>query len=226
MYFLWFPQEPVLQKLDWNKDMENKNPDQLVDKKTTLNGTPVAEDHQEKMFIISVLTENKSGLLNGVTIVFTRRKVNIESINVSITEVEGVSRYTILVRCTREVVEKVVKQIRKLVEVLGAFVYEQEEIHYQELALYKVQTKHIMNGNKVEDLVRNNGARILVIEENYIVIEKTGHMHETHAMFEKLKPFGVLEFVRSGRIAISKSKRETTTFLKEVEEASKIKINK
>ena len=206
--------------------MEEKNHGHIAGQKTTLNGTARTEDGAEKLFTISVLTENKSGLLTGVTIVFTRRKINIESINVSITEVEGVSRYTILVRCTREAVEKIVKQIRKLVEVLGAFVYEQEEIHYQELALYKVQTKYIMNGNKVEDLVRNNGARILVIEEDYIVIEKTGHMHETHQMFEKLKPFGVLEFVRSGRIAISKSKRETTTFLKEVEEASKIKINK
>lgn len=206
--------------------MDNKSNDQITDKNTSLNGMAMAKDQQEKTFTISVLTENKSGLLNGVTIVFTRRKINIESINVSITEVEGVSRYTILVRCTREAIEKIVKQIRKLVEVLGAFVYEQEEIHYQELALYKVQTKHIMNGNKVENLVRNNGARILVIEEDYIVIEKTGHIHETHNMFEKLKPFGVLEFVRSGRIAISKSKRETTTFLKEVEEASKIKINK
>ena len=206
--------------------MDNKNSYQLNDKKNTVNGMVKTDDPAEKMFTISVLTENKSGLLNGVAIVFTRRKINIESINVSITEVEGVSRYTILVRCTRELVEKIVKQIRKLVEVLGAFVYEQEEIHYQELALYKVQTKYLMNGNKVEDLVRNNGARILVIEEDYIVIEKTGHMHETHNMFEKLKPFGVLEFVRSGRIAISKSKRETTTFLKELEEASKIKINK
>ena len=206
--------------------MDNKNNNRITDKNTTLNGMAMGKDQQEKMFTISVLTENKSGLLNGIAIVFTRRKINIESINVSITEVEGVSRYTILVESTREAVEKIVKQIRKLVEVLGAFVYEQEEIHYQELALYKVQTKHIMNGNKVEDLVRNNGARILVIEEDYIVIEKTGHMHETHLMFEKLKPFGVLEFVRSGRIAISKSKRETTTFLKEVEEASKIKINK
>lgn len=206
--------------------MEDKKNAQITDKNIAINGSAMAEDNQVKTFTISVLTENKSGLLNGVTIVFTRRKVNIESINVSITEVEGVSRYTIMVSCSREIVEKIVKQIRKLVEVLGAFVYEQEEIHYQELALYKVQTKHIMNGNKVENLVRNNGARILVIEEDYIVIEKTGHMHETFNMFEKLKPFGVLEFVRSGRIAISKSKRETTTFLKELEEASKIKINK
>src|SRR3712207_1020368 len=89
-----------------------------------------------KLFIISVLTENKSGLLNAITIIFTRRKINIESINVSESEVSGVSRYTIVVKITREKAEKLVKQIRKLIEVLGAFLYEEEDTHFQELALY------------------------------------------------------------------------------------------
>ncbi len=179
-----------------------------------------------KKFTISVLTENRSGLLNGVTIIFTRRKLNIEAINVSPSEVEGVSRYTILIKSSREQAEKVVKQIQKLVDVIGAFVYEDEQIYYQELALYKMPTKVFLNGNQIESLVRNCGARILVIEKDHIIIEKTGHMDDTQALFDKLKPFGVLEFVRSGRIAISKSKRETTTFLKEQEEASKIKLKK
>jgi len=172
---------------------------------------------EEREFTISILSDNKPGLLNHVTIIFTRRKLNINSINVSETEIEGVSRYTIVVNTTRNKVEKVVKQIRKLVEVLGAFVYEEEEIYYQEIALYKVPTKSFLNNNKIESLVRNNGARILVIEADHIVIEKTGHKNETRDMLEKLKPYGVLEFVRSGRVAISKSKRKTTTFLKELE---------
>ncbi len=179
-----------------------------------------------KKFTISVLTENRSGLLNGVTIIFTRRKLNIEAINVSPSEVEGVSRYTILIKSSREQAEKVVKQIQKLVDVIGAFVYEEDQIYYQELALYKMPTKVFLNGNQIESLVRNCGARILVIEKDHIIIEKTGHMDDTQALFDKLKPFGVLEFVRSGRIAISKSKRETTTFLKEQEAASKIKLKK
>jgi len=172
---------------------------------------------EEREFTVSILSDDKPGLLNHVTIIFTRRKLNISAINVSETEVEGVSRYTIVVSTTRNKVEKVVKQIRKLVEVLGAFVYEEEEIYYQEIALYKVPTKSFLNNNKIESLVRNNGARILVIEAEHIVIEKTGHKIETSAMLEKLKPYGVLEFVRSGRVAISKSKRKTTTFLKELE---------
>jgi acetolactate synthase-1/3 small subunit len=175
-----------------------------------------------KLFTISVLTENKSGLLNAITIIFTRRKINIESINVSESEVAGVSRYTIVVKITREKVEKLVKQIRKLIEVLGAFLYEEEDTHFQELALYKVPLEPFLNdsNNRIEKLIRDNFARILVIEREYIIIEKTGRKSETTKLFEELKQFGVSEFVRSGRISISKSKRRTETFLKELEELS------
>ncbi|MCF6351979.1 MAG: acetolactate synthase small subunit [Cyclobacteriaceae bacterium] len=174
-------------------------------------------EEENKLYTISVLTENKAGLLNGVTIIFTRRKLNIQSINVSETEVEGVSRYTIVLTTTHSKAEQVVKQINKLIEVLGAFLYEEENIYYQELALYKLPTEAFLNGNTIETIVRNNGARILVIEEDHIVIEKTGHRKEIRELFEHLKPFGVLEYVRSGRIAISKSKRKTDTFLRELE---------
>jgi len=179
------------------------------------------EYHQvEKQFTLSILTEDKPGLLNTVTIVFTRRKLNIEMINVSASEVEGVSRYTIVVTTTKDQVEKVVKQIRKHVDVLGAFVYEDDEIHYQELALYKVPTEIFIGGVEVEKIIRANNARILVIEKDYIVIEKTGHKHETSALFNTLKKYGVLEFVRSGRVSISKSKRKTEHFLEELEKST------
>ncbi len=170
-----------------------------------------------KRYTISVLSEDRPGLLNRVTIIFTRRKLNIESINVSTSEVPGVSRYTLVVNTTKDQAEKLVKQIRKLVEVLGAFVYEEDEIYYQEIALYKVPTKIFLHGNKIENLVRANNARILVIEEDFIVIEKTGHKQETQQLFNLLNEYGVLEFVRSGRVAISKSKRQTQTYLDELE---------
>ena len=190
--------------------------------------TIYSEDHSDrtqKDFTLSVLTEDKSGLLNHITIIFTRRKINISSLNVSSTEVPGLSRFSIVITATRDQAEKVVKQIRKLVDVLGAFVYEEDEIYYQEIALYKVPTKAFLKGNKIEDLVRNNGARILVIEEDHIIIEKTGHKEETTAMYQKLEPYGLLEFVRSGRVAISKSKRKTEAFIKELEETQSNKLS-
>lgn len=178
------------------------------------------EPTAEMQFTISILTENKPGLLNAVTIVFTRRKLNIDMINVSASEVEGVSRYTIVLTTTKEQVEKVVKQIRKHVDVLGAFVYKEDNIHYQEIALYKVPTEIFVGGEEVEQIIRDNYARILVIEKDYIVIEKTGHKEETSKLFQTLKRFGVLEFVRSGRISVSKSKRKTETFLEELEQST------
>ena len=180
---------------------------------------------EEQLYTLSILTENKAGLLNHITIIFTRRKINIESLNVSTTEVKGISRFTVVVRCDRAQADKVCGQIRKLVDVLGAFVYEDSQIFYQEIALYKVPTAVFLNGQNIEDIVRRNGARILVVEEDHIVIEKTGHKDETHDLYQKLEPYGLLEFVRSGRVAISKSKRRTEAYIKELEESKSNKLS-
>ncbi|PIB34134.1 acetolactate synthase small subunit [Reichenbachiella sp. 5M10] len=171
----------------------------------------------DKQHTLSVLTEDKAGLLNQITIIFTRRKINIDSLNVSSTEVAGISRFTIVVTCTQDEAEKTVKQIRKIVDVLGAFLYNEDQIYYQEIALYKVPTSVFLNGQSIEKLVRENGARILVIEEDHIILEKTGLKDETHDLYEKLVPLGLLEFVRSGRVALSKSKRKTEEYIKELE---------
>lgn len=181
-------------------------------------------DHTIRDFTLSVLTEDKAGLLNHITIVFTRRKINLNSLNVSTTEVKGVSRFTIVVTTTRETIEKVVKQLRKLVDVLGAFVYDDDQIYYQEIALYKVPTDVFLNGTSIETLVRNNGARILVVEKDHIIIEKTGHKSDTHDLYKKLEPHGLLEFVRSGRVAISKSKRKTEAYIKMLEDSTTNKL--
>lgn len=193
-----------------------------------MSNTIYSEDNSDKVekeFTLSVLTEDKAGLLNHITIIFTRRKMNISSLNVSTTEVKGVSRFTIVLTTTRETIEKVVKQIRKLIDVLGAFVYEEDQIYYQEIALYKVPTQVFLNGSKIEDLVRNNGARILVIEQDHIIIEKTGHKDDTHDLYKKLEPHGLLEFVRSGRVAISKSKRKTEAYIKQLEESESNRLS-
>ena len=135
------------------------------------------------------------------------------------------SRFTIVTQTSKDMVGKVVKQIRKLVDVLGAFVYEEDQIFYQEIALYKVPTQAFLEGNRIEDLVRNSGARILVIEKDHIIIEKTGHSNETHELYKKLEPFWLLEFVRSGRVAISKSKRKTEAYIKELEASESNKLS-
>lgn len=175
----------------------------------------------EQEFTLSVLTENKIGLLQRLTIIFTRRKINIESLTTSESEVKGVHRFTIVLSTTEEQVRKVTKQIEKQIDVLKCFYFKEDEIVHQEIALYKVPTKALAHGNDVERIIRKYNAHILTVEPEYVIIEKTGHKHETKELFEKLLPFGMLQFARSGRVAVSKQIKEMTSYLRDLEEASK-----
>jgi len=181
---------------------------------------------ESKEYTLSVLTENKAGLLNHITIIFNRRKINIDSLNVSTSEVKGVSRFTIVVKANKEKIIKILNQINKLIDVLGAFLYEEGEIYYQEIALYKLSTKIFLKGDNVEKIVRENGAKIIIIEEDHTIIQKTGTKSETQKLYNELEKFGsILEFVRSGRVAVSKSKRKTENFIKELEKIKSNKLN-
>ena len=171
----------------------------------------------QKLFTISIFTENAPGLLHRVTTVFTKRKLNIESITASVSEIEGIHRYTIVLRTTIEMANKVVNHLEKQVEILKAFVHQEDEIVYQEIALYKIPTEAIVKEKEVEKIVREYHARILTFETEFIVIEKTGHQHETQELYLRLEPFGILEFVRSGRVAITKPMKPLTEFLIELE---------
>jgi acetolactate synthase I/III small subunit len=132
---------------------------------------------------------------------------------------KGISKFTIVVISTEEQVQKIVQQIEKQVEVLKAFYHTNDEMIYQEIALYKVSTDSLLESNKIETLVRKHNARILEITKDYTVIEKTGHKDETQAFFHELNEFRVLQFIRSGRIAITRSPIERLSeFLKERDE--------
>jgi len=177
-----------------------------------------AENHGKQTFTISAISENHIGLLNRITIIFTRRHVNIESLTVSGSAIPGIHKFTIVVNDTLEKVEKVVSQIDKLVEVLKAFYHNEEEIIHQEVALYKVPTAALISSNNIEVTVRKHSARILEVTSDYTVIEKTGHKEETQELFDELSKYGLLQFTRSGRIAITKSNTEAfAEYLKEIE---------
>ena len=137
-------------------------------------------------YTITAFSENHIGLLNRITIIFTRRQVNIESLTVSESSIKGIHKFTIVVNETREKVEKVVKQIDKLVEVLRAFYHPEEEVIHQEIALYKVPTEALLESNTLEATIRKHNARILEVTPGYTVIEKTGHKEETQELFEQL----------------------------------------
>ncbi len=159
-------------------------------------------------FTITAFSENAIGLLNRITIIFTRRGVNIESLTVSESSIHGIHKFTIVVNCTLDKVIKVTSQIEKLVEVLKAFYHTKNEIIFQEIALYKVPTEALLKSNMIETIVRQNNARIIEITQDYTVIEKTGHEFETSKLFTELNKYGVKQFTRSGRIAVTRSNVE------------------
>jgi acetolactate synthase I/III small subunit len=174
-------------------------------------------------YTISLFTENHIGILSQITIILTRRQIAVESITASESAVKGVQLLTIVVKTTSELVDKVARQMEKLVDVLKVFVHTSDQIIYQEIALFKVTTKGMMSGNIIDNVVRSHHARILEVSPEYIVIEKTGHKSEINELLSKLEPYGVLQFVRSGRIAITKQVKELNSYLKEMDEANRYK---
>mgnify|MGYP000344618549 FL=1 len=159
---------------------------------------------EKQEYTITVYTENQVGLLNRIAIIFSRRKINVESLNTSPSEIDGIHRFTIVIHESRSVVIKLVRQIEKQVEVLKTYFNTNDEIVWQELALYKVLSEEITERAKVERLLREFGARAIAIRKDFIVFETTGHREETNKLMKALEPFGLVEFVRSARVAIIK----------------------
>ena len=168
-------------------------------------------------FTITVYTENQIGLLNRIAIIFSRRKINIESLNTSPSEIEHIHRFNIVIHETEDVVRKLSRQIEKQIEVLKVYYNTNEDIIWQELALYKVPTDTITEKVLVERLLRENGARAVVIRKDYTVFETTGHREETDKLIEVLQPYGLIEFVRSARVAIIKDSEGFNAKLREFE---------
>lgn len=155
-------------------------------------------------YTITAYTENQVGLLNRIAIIFSRRKINVESLNTSPSEVLGIHRFTIVIRETEDMARKLTRFIERQVDVLRAFYNTADELVWQELALYKVPTDEIAEKVKVERLLREHGARAVVIRKDYTVFETTGHREETDRLVQVLEPHGLIEFVRSARVAIIK----------------------
>jgi acetolactate synthase-1/3 small subunit len=172
---------------------------------------------QKPEYTITVYTENQIGLLNRIAIIFSRRKINIESLNTSPSEIDSVHRFTIVINETEDVVRKLCRQIEKQVDVLKVYFNTNDEIIWQEVALYKVPTDVIAEKVKVERLLREFGARAVAIRKDYIVFETSGHREEIEALIKALEPYGLIEFVRSARVAIIKDSKGFHEKLKEFE---------
>ncbi len=173
----------------------------------------------KETFNISVFTENRIGILNRITIIFTRRYLNIDSITASECELPGVYRYTIVLQSDEAQVKKVVGQIERQVDVLKAFFHRDEEVVHQELSMFKMRTQDFLSLKNREQVLRDHNARIVTLEKDFIMIERTGTNEEIQKLFKELNKTGVLEFARSGRVAISKPMKSLEEHLVEVEQS-------
>ena len=161
------------------------------------------------LYTITVFSENTVGLLNQITVIFTRRGLNIETLSVSPSAIKGIHKFTITLYTNLDMVVKVVQQIDKRVDILKSYYNTDDGLVFQEIALYKVATEKLLGLGSIEFLIRNHHIHILEMNEHFVVFEKTGHYEETQQLFDELsKSVGVLQFIRSGRVAITKSKVE------------------
>jgi acetolactate synthase-1/3 small subunit len=171
----------------------------------------------KRTFTIAVFSENRIGLLNKLTALFARRRLNIESITISETERKGVSRHTITLIAERDVVENLVKQIRKIIEVYVVYGYESDELAVSEIALFKISTHSLQLGSSLHEVLHSIGSKVLMLDEKYVIVEKNGSEKEILDSYKELKPFGIIEFARSGRVALTKNLKSLSTYLPDLE---------
>ncbi len=173
---------------------------------------------EEKFYTITVYTENSVGLLNRVSGIFLKRHINIESINASVSEIQGVHKYVVLVKTTEDWVRKITGQLEKQVEVIKAFYHTDDEIIYQESALFKIKSDLLFDERQIQNIIKDSNSQIVTVSRDFFVIAKTGRRHEIEELYDELEPYGIMQFVRSGRISVSKESMEISNILKEFQE--------
>lgn len=182
---------------------------------------------EKKLYTVIVYSENIAGMLNQVTAEFTRRQMNIETLNVSSSNIEGVHRYTISLWAEEDLIQRVTKRLEKKIDVLKAYYFTDNEIFIQEVALYKLSTPRLLENKQISKIIRHNNARVIEVNSSYTVVEKTG---KTDAVLSLYKEFVaeqcVLQFVKSGRVAITRSATENLSECLFDEDAKRKSINK
>ena len=165
-------------------------------------------------YTISIYTEDNVGLLNRISAIFLKRHINIISITSSESEISNIFRFIFVVQVDFIQIKKLVKQIEKQIEVIAAFYHTDDETIFLETALYKVKSESLFEERQIQNIIKESRANMVTVKPEYFVIEKTGWREETEDLYQKLKPYGLLQFVRSGRISVSKKSMEISKFLK------------
>lgn len=166
------------------------------------------------LYTISVYTENNLGLLNRIATIFLKRHINIESLTVSNSEIEHVSRFIIVAYMPEEQVKKIVKQIDKQVEVIKAYYHTNEESIFLQSALFKIKSSLLFDMRQIQNIIKKSNSQIVTVNRDFFVIEKSGRKEEIEDLYNELVPYGIMQFVRSGRISVSKDEMRISDILK------------
>lgn len=169
---------------------------------------------ENKTYTVSIYTENNIGLLNRISAIFQRRHINIECVNTSVSEIENISKWTIVVQLTEDRMKKIIGQIEKQVEVIKAYYHREDEIIYQESCLFKIKSELLFEERQIQNIIKESSANIVTVNREFFVLEKSGRSEEITLLYRELKPFGIMQFTRSGRIAVSKDEMKISKMLK------------
>ena len=164
-------------------------------------------------YTVSIYTENNIGLLNRISAIFLKRHINIESLTTSPSEIDNIFRFVIVVKSTEFSIQRIIKQIEKQIEVIASFYHTDDQTIFLETALYKVKSKSLFDEKHIQKIIKNSQANIVTVSPNYFVIEKTGWRNDTEKLYKELEPYGLLQFVRSGRISVSKEPMNISNLL-------------
>ena len=174
---------------------------------------------EKTLYTLLVYSENIAGILNQITAVFTRRQVNIESLNVSASSIPGLHKYTITAWSDEDQIVKITKQIEKKIDVVKAMYYTDDELFIRETGLYKLATDKVLENPEISRTIRKQEATITEVNPTYVIVMKNGMTEDIMNLFYALNEFDcVLQYTRSGRIAVTRSKtEEVSKFLDERE---------
>lgn len=160
---------------------------------------------EKKLYTLLVYSENIAGLLNQITAVFTRRQVNIESLNVSGSSTEGIHKYTITAWSDEEQIKIITRQIEKKIDIVKANYYTDEQLFIHEVALFKISTPVLLENPEVSRTIRRHDARMMEVNPTYSTVLIASLTEDIANLFQQLKSMGcLLQFTRSGRIAVTR----------------------
>lgn len=173
-----------------------------------MNEIPTTNNSHEgqTLYTLLVYSENIAGVLNQVTAVFTRRQVNIESLNVSASSISGIHKYTITCWSNEEQIIKITKAIEKKIDVVKADYYTDDQLFIHEEGLFKISTPQLLDNPEISRCIRHHDARMMEVNPKYTTVLLAGLTDEVTHLYSEFKSFGcLLQYTRSGRIAVTRS---------------------